>query len=125
MFNLKAISAMHADCSVDFRLEFTEPTTFGEFVSQVLSRGEWGHINIDDGTTKKEFDYNNSTIDSHDKFDSRLILSGLATGNYSRMDYKITLDKDKSKFDKILSKEGLFKYHEAVVGKYIKEENKV
>ena len=90
-FEYIAIGETSSDCTTPFKIRFDKKLTLGEFIKQILTKNEWGYIEI--GKTQIEY-RGNKIISSNPftKFYDKTINECYAGGGWSRMDYDIVLD---------------------------------
>ncbi len=89
------------DCTVPYDIIFHRKMTVGEFVKEVLTRNEWGYIDIYDSNDKENCYRKKNCICSYsrDKTETNFpedildkkIMSATAHGGWTRMDYTLIL----------------------------------
>ena len=99
MFKLKQNTPTSGDCTAGYAVEMELPYTLEKFISEILTRGEWGYIHTNspsDAQAQKEVrncEYKRTELLSAFGPErlSRAVKSARASGGYSRMDYEIEL----------------------------------
>ena len=94
-FEYVAIGETSSDCTTPFKIRFDKKLTLGEFIKQILTKGEWGYIEIG----KDKIEYRGNIIISPNPFliannYDKTINECYASGGWSRMDYDIVLDDE-------------------------------
>lgn len=90
-FEYITIGETRSDCTTPFKIRFDKKLTLGEFIKQILTKNEWGYIEI--GKTKIEYDGNKLiSPNPFTKIYNKTINECYADGGWSRMDYDIVLD---------------------------------
>ena len=90
-FEYVAIGKTSSDCTTPFKIKFDKKITLGEFIKQILTKNEWGYIEI--GKDRIEYCGNKiPTPNLFTKLYDKTINECYASGGWSRMDYDIVLD---------------------------------
>ena len=77
------------DCSYLYELKFTSPMTVGDFINEVLKKGEWGYIMIEE--RRMEYRHDKMLYGMWDDIKDCEVVPISAHGGWSRMDYELKL----------------------------------
>lgn len=104
LFRLVASGEVRGDCTAPYHVVLNRVCTVGEFINEVLTKNEWGHIGIDrssEGIDRRIFgdpvcNYKKDTLLNclPDEWLDKTIKSVKADGGWSRMDYLITVEEE-------------------------------
>ncbi len=100
-FRFIASGETSSDCTTPYTIKFDKEFTLGEFIKQILSKNEWGYIEIDN----KKIEYKKNKIISSNPFEKfyyKHIINCTARGGWSNMDYHIVLDEAIDEFEFML-----------------------
>ena len=86
-----ATSCMGSDCTTAYDVKLDRQYTFGELMDEILSKGEWGCVNVE----KWCVNYKGSAcIEIYDWMRDKIVFSVKAAGGWGRMDYYVSLKED-------------------------------
>ena len=99
MITLKQATPLRSDCTAGYFVILDKDYTVAEFITEVLTREEWGYIGIykegqkwfEPGELYCEYRGNKMVAEMQGAVLTRKIRSVTASGGYTRMDYLIKL----------------------------------
>ena len=104
MFNLISVGDVRSDCTAPYNVELDRVCTVREFISEVLTKNEWGYIEIDGqsedftdrifGNPRCFYKGNEVTYTFPDEWLDKTVKSVKADGGWSNMDYLITVEEE-------------------------------
>lgn len=91
VFSLSQSGQTGSDCTARYSVTIKDGTTIEEFMKEVLSRNEWGYVNID---RHPRIEYKRGSIvegEWEDVKDAEVVMAD-AHGGWSRMDYRLLIE---------------------------------
>ena len=87
MFKMICVSEPSGDCCYMYDVRYDKPCVVGDVINYILSRGEWGSINVDGYNVDYQGDKINSTIPNETL--SKRVLKIRAYGGWFMMNFYI------------------------------------
>lgn len=114
MFTLIQDTPEAGDCTAGYKVQFSKTCTVREFIEEVLKKnpGEWGEFELKHFGVRTEYKYGRLVKQkfADELLDSKIVRA-YASGGWTRMDYKLTIDpKDENSYKpgKITESKGIF-----------------